>query len=618
MFTKVLVANRGEIAVRVMRACRDLGVRTVAVYSDADKHAGHVRVADEAYNIGPARAADSYLDHEAVIEAGRAAGADAVHPGYGFLAENAEFARKVEESELVWIGPSADAMEQLGEKTKARSLMQAADVPVVPGTTDPVASAEEVKDVAAEYGYPVAIKAEGGGGGRGLKVVRSESEVEAQFETAQREGEAYFDNASVYVEKYLESPRHIEVQILADEHGNVRHLGERDCSLQRRHQKVVEEAPSPALDADLRERIGDAARRGVREAGYTNAGTVEFLLEETDEGTEFYFMEVNTRIQVEHTVTEEVTGIDIVKWQLRVAAGEELDFTQESVSIDGHAVEYRINAEDATDDFAPATGSLDTYDPPGGVGVRIDDAVRQGDEIGGDYDSMIAKLIVDAGDREECLARSERALSEFEIRGLETIIPFHRLMVTDGTFRAGEHTTKYLDEELDRTRIDRAVEKWGDASTGTDTGDDAGADQASGDATTEREFTVEVNGKRFDVSLEERGAPPVPSLDDIGGEAGADRREGATASRPETGGDSDGGEVEIEGDGERIAAEMQGTLLSVEVSEGDEVDAGDVVCVLEAMKMENDIVAERGGTVAEVLVDEGDSVDMDDTLVVLE
>ena len=618
MFNKVLVANRGEIAVRVMRACRDLGVRTVAVYSDADKHAGHVRVADEAYNIGPARAADSYLDHEAVIEAGRKADADAVHPGYGFLAENAEFARKVEESELVWIGPSADAMEQLGEKTKARSLMQAADVPVVPGTTDPVVSAEEVKEVAAEYGYPVAIKAEGGGGGRGLKVVRSESEVEAQFETAQREGEAYFDNASVYVEKYLESPRHIEVQILADEHGNVRHLGERDCSLQRRHQKVVEEAPSPALDADLRERIGDAARRGVREAGYTNAGTVEFLLAETDDGTEFYFMEVNTRIQVEHTVTEEVTGIDIVKWQLRVAAGEELDFTQESVTIDGHAVEYRINAEDAADDFAPATGSLETYDPPGGVGVRIDDAVRQGDEIGGDYDSMIAKLIVDAGDREECLARSERALSEFEIRGLETIIPFHRLMITDSTFRAGEHTTKYLDEELDRTRIDRAVEKWGDASTETAGGDDAAADDASGDATTEREFTVEVNGKRFDVSLEERGAPPVPSLDDIGGETGADRRGRAARSQPETAGDGDDGEVEIEGDGERIAAEMQGTLLSVEVSEGDKVDAGDVVCVLEAMKMENDIVAERGGTVAEVLVGEGDSVDMDDTLVILE
>ena len=609
MFNKVLVANRGEIAVRVMRACRDLGVRTVAVYSDADRSAGHVRLADEAYNVGPARAADSYLDHEAVIDAGRRADADAIHPGYGFLAENAEFARAVEDSELVWIGPPAEAMAQLGEKTKARSLMREADVPVVPGTTEPVESAEAVKEVAAEYGYPVAIKAEGGGGGRGLKVVRSADEVEAQFETAKREGEAYFDNGSVYVEKYLEAPRHVEVQILADEHGNVRHLGERDCSLQRRHQKVIEEAPSPALDADLRERIGDAARRGVRAAGYTNAGTVEFLVEETGEGTEFYFMEVNTRIQVEHTVTEEVTGIDVVKWQLRVAAGEELDFTQESVSIDGHAIEFRINAEDAADDFAPATGRLETYDPPGGVGVRVDDAVRQGDEIGGDYDSMIAKLIVDAGDREECLARSERALSEFEIEGLHTIVPFHRLMVTDRRFRAGEHTTKYLDEELDRDRIDRAVGEWGEPP-------EPAADD--GDDTTEREFTVEVNGKRFEVNLEERGAPPMPAVDVAGGGADAAGDGRATRSRPQEATDDGDGAVDAEGDGERVTAEMQGTILSVDVDSGDEVAAGDVVCVLEAMKMENDVVAERGGTVAEVRVGEGDSVDMDDTLVVLE
>jgi len=599
MFSKVLVANRGEIAVRVMRACEELGIKTVAVYSEADKHAGHVRYADEAYNVGPARAADSYLDQEAVMEAARKAGADAVHPGYGFLAENADFARKVEASEVTWVGPPADAMERLGEKTKARSLMQDADVPVVPGTTEPVESADEVKEIADEYGYPVAIKAEGGGGGRGLKVVESEDDVEAQFETAQREGEAYFDNASVYVEKYLEAPRHIEVQILADEHGNVRHLGERDCSLQRRHQKVIEEGPSPALDQDLRERIGDAARRGVREAGYTNAGTVEFLVEDG----EFYFMEVNTRIQVEHTVSEEITGIDIVKWQLRVAAGEELDFEQDDVEIDGHAIEFRINAENAAEEFAPATGGkLETYDPPGGVGVRLDDALRQGDDLVTDYDSMVAKLVVWAGDREECLARSERALREFEIEGFPTIIPFHRLMLTDEAFRAGEHSTKYLDEELDPERIDQAVERWGPETEAE------AADEAE---VTEREFTVEVNGKRFDVNLEERGAPAVQV--EAGGSAGD------TRSRPEEATSSEEAteEAAVEG-GEQITAEMQGTILSVDVGEGDEVAAGDVVAVLEAMKMENDIVSERGGTVSQVLVGEGDSVDMGDTLLVLE
>ena len=599
MFSKVLVANRGEIAVRVMRACEELGIRTVAVYSDADKHSGHVRYADEAYNIGPARAADSYLDHEAVIDAGRKAGADAIHPGYGFLAENAEFAAKVGESSMKWVGPSADAMERLGEKTKARALMQEADVPVVPGTTEPVESPEEVKNIADEYGYPVAIKAEGGGGGRGLKVVHSEDEVEDQLATAQREGEAYFDNASVYVEKYLEAPRHIEVQILADEHGNARHLGERDCSLQRRHQKVIEEAPSPALTDDLRDRIGEAARRGVKAADYTNAGTVEFLVEDG----EFFFMEVNTRIQVEHTVSEQVTGIDIVKWQLRVAAGEELGFAQDDVEIDGHSMEFRINAENAANNFAPAPGGkLETYDPPGGIGVRMDDALRQGDDLVTDYDSMIAKLIVTASDREECITRSERALAEFEIEGFHTIIPFHRLMLTDEKFCAGEHTTKYLDEELDKSRIEQAVEEWGPATP---------ASEEEDEEVTERDFTVEVNGKRFQVSLEERGAPAIP----VSGNA---NRGGGSQRPPQAKQDDDDEEVVVEGDGETVEAEMQGTILSVEVSEGDEVESGDVVCVLEAMKMENDVVAERGGTVSQVLVGEGDAVDMGDVLVVIE
>ena len=615
MFRKVLVANRGEIAVRVMRACEELGVRTVAVYSEADADSGHVRYADEAYNIGPARAADSYLDFDAVLSAAERAGADAIHPGYGFLAENAAFARAVQKRGFTWVGPDPEAMAALGEKTKARSVMQQADVPVVPGTTDPVESVEEIIAVADEYGYPVAIKAEGGGGGRGLKVVHSESEVESQFETAKREGEAYFDNDSVYVEKYLEAPRHIEVQILADHHGNVRHLGERDCSLQRRHQKVIEEAPSPALDEDLREQIGEAAKRGVEAAGYTNAGTVEFLVEDSvasptqradDEAVDgsFYFMEVNTRIQVEHTVTEEITGLDIVKWQLRVAAGEELDFSQDEVTFDGHAMEFRINAEQAADGFAPATGGVaETYDPPGGIGVRMDDAIRQGDELVTDYDSMIAKLIIHASDREECLTRAERALAEFDITGFPTIIPFHRLILTDEMFSSGEHTTKYLDEELDRSRIEEAVAQWGSASER----DDGEADDDAAERT-ERTFTAEVNGKRFEVVLEEHDAPAIDldSIDPAGG-----------TTRPPQATDDSEDDTAVDG-GDTVTAEMQGTILSVEVAVGDEIAAGDVVCVLEAMKMENDVSTERGGVVTEIRIDEGDSVDMGDVLIVLE
>ena len=614
MFEKVLVANRGEIAVRVMRAAAELGVETVAVYSDADRDAGHVRYADEAYNVGPARAAESYLDQEAIVEAAQRAGADAIHPGYGFLAENAAFAARVEDAEgITWVGPSSDAMERLGGKTRARRVMDEADVPVVPGTTEPVESAEAVADLGEEYGYPIAIKAEGGGGGRGMKVVESADEVEDAFESARREGEAYFDDASVYVEKYLEAPRHIEVQILADHHGNVRHLGERDCSLQRRHQKVIEEAPSPALDDDLRERIGEAARRGVDAADYTNAGTVEFLVD----GGDFYFMEVNTRIQVEHTVTEAITGIDVVKWQLRIAAGEELDFAQDDVGLSGHAIEYRINAENPAADFAPTPGTLSTYDPPGGIGVRVDDGVRQGDAVSGDYDSMIAKLIVHAGDREECLARSRRALAEFDVEGLHTTIPFHRLMLEDAAFREGSHDTDYLDDAVSGERLVEAVERWGPAEVG----------DAEGPAPVERTFTVEVDGKRFEVDLAERNPPAGSGAGAAGREAagggGSAGRSGGSSQSSGSSSSGDGGSgsaaaAGVAGDGETVSAEMQGTILDVAVAEGDAVEPGDVLCVLEAMKMENDVVAARGGTVAQVLVEAGQSVDMGDPLVVLE
>jgi len=608
-FEKVLVANRGEIAVRVMRACRDMGIDTVAVYSDADSDGGHVRHAAEAYNAGPARAADSYLDHEAIIDAAKRSDADAIHPGYGFLAENATFAAKVEATDgVTWVGPDSNGMESLGEKTKARSIMQEADVPIVPGTTDPVEESEEVTEFGDEYGYPVAIKAEGGGGGRGMKVVRGADQAAEELESAKREGEAYFDNDSVYLERYLDHPRHVEVQILADHHGNVRHLGERDCSLQRRHQKVIEEAPSPALSDELREQIGEAARRGVDAADYTNAGTVEFLVEEDPDRdpdellgpeTNFYFLEVNTRIQVEHTVTEELTDIDIVKWQLQVAAGEELTFSQESVDLEGHAMEFRINAENAANDFAPATGGkLETYDPPGGPGVRLDDALRQGDKLVTDYDSMIAKLIVSGEDRAEVLARSKRAFAEFEIEGIVTINPFHRLMLDDDQFVAGKHTTKYLDERLDHDRIAVAQERWGT--------EDAGADDE--EEVTERSFTVEVDGKRFEVNLEERGGPAF----DI-------NTSGGNQPRPERAGpgDDNGESATASAEGEEVTAEMQGTILEVTVEEGDEVAAGDVLCVLEAMKMENDVVAEVGGTIEQVPISKDESVDMGDLLFVI-
>ncbi|ELY67552.1 carbamoyl-phosphate synthase subunit L [Natrinema versiforme JCM 10478] len=440
----MLIANREEIAVRIIQACADLDIDAIAVYSDADEDAKHVRMADEAYHIGGSKAKDSYLDQDALIEAARAADADAIHPGYGFLAENESFAANVEDSEFAWIGPPSDVMVDFGEKTKARKIMESADVPIVPGTTDPVTSADEVEAFAEEHGYPVAIKADGGGGGRGLKIVYESSQIDAKLQEAIREGDAYFDNPTVYLEKFLESPRHIEVQIIGDDHGNVRHLGERDCSIQRRQQKLLEESPSPVLNDDTRAELCEAACRGAAAADYVNAGTVEFLYE----GGEFYFIEVNARIQVEHAVTEELTGIDLVKWQLRVAAGEELSFTQDEVDPRGAAMEFRINAEDPDNDFTPLPGTLSTYEPPRGIGVRVDDGVDEGDSIAPFYDSMFAKLIVTGQDRDEVLARSKRALDETTIEGVPTTIPFHRRLLEDDGFVSNEHTTKYVEREL--------------------------------------------------------------------------------------------------------------------------------------------------------------------------
>ena len=433
-FTKVLVANRGEIAVRVMRTLRELEVETVAVYSEADRGALHPAIADEAFLLGPGPAGESYLRGDLIIEVARRAGAEAIHPGYGFLAENAAFARDVEAAGLVWIGPPADAIEAMGSKIAARARMREAGVPVVPGTTAAAGSAADVLAAADEIGYPLAIKASAGGGGKGLRVARSPDDVERAFEAAQREGEAYFADSAVYVERYLDDPRHVEVQILADAHGNVIHLGERDCTIQRRHQKLVEETPSPAVGPELRARIGALAVEAARAVAYRSAGTIEGLL--TEDG-EYFFLEMNTRVQVEHTVTEAVTGIDIVREQVLVAAGEPLSIAQEDVVLRGHAIECRINAEDVARGFLPAPGRITAYREPAGIGVRVDSGVRSGDEISGLYDPLIAKLIVHDVDREHARRRMLRALEEFVVDGPPNLLGFHRALLETPCFVSG-------------------------------------------------------------------------------------------------------------------------------------------------------------------------------------
>ena len=444
MFKKVLIANRGEIAVRIIQACKELGIEAVAVYSDADEDAKHVRLADEAYHVGSSKAKESYLNQDALLEAAHAANVDAIHPGYGFLAESESFAANVEQSNTTWIGPSSDVMADFGEKTKARKIMAEAEVPIVPGTSEPISDPEEVAAFGDEHGYPVAIKADGGGGGRGLKIVQEPDQIESQLENAIREADAYFDNPKVYLEKFLENPRHIEVQIIADKHGNVCHLGERDCTIQRRQQKLVEESPSPVLDDESRTALCEAACRGAAAADYVNAGTVEFLYE----NGEFYFIEVNARIQVEHPVTEERTGLDLVKWQLQVAAGEKLGFAQDEVEPRGAAMEFRINAEDPDNDFAPLPGTVSTYKSPRGIGVRVDDGIDEGDSIEPFYDSMFAKVVVTGTDREEVLARSRRVLEETTIEGIPTTIPFHQQLLNDDGFKENRHTTKYVERDL--------------------------------------------------------------------------------------------------------------------------------------------------------------------------
>src|ERR671930_748747 len=491
MFRKVLVANRGEIAARVIRACEELGIASVAVYSELDRDAQHVRRADEGYLLGGPTAAESYLNVEKILEVVRQSGAEAVHPGYGFLAENAPFARACEEAGIVFIGPPASAIEAMGSKTKARELMKAAGVPIVPGTTDPVATVDDARKLIDEtIGYPVAIKAAGGGGGKGFRVAGSQDELEKAFEGAAREGEKFFGDATVYIERYLPDPRHVEVQVLADSHGNVVHLFERDCSVQRRHQKLIEESPAPAVSPELRERIGQIGTEAARAVGYRSAGTVEGLLQ----GDEYFFLEMNTRVQVEHCVTEMVTGIDIVREQIRVAAGEPLPFKQEDIVLRGHAIECRINAEDASKNFAPAPGAIASYVEPGGPGVRVDSGAEEGYEVLPLYDPMIAKLIVWDIDREASTRRMIRALHEYRIEGLKTLIPFKLALLDTDQWRNGE-TCRDLVEDKEWLK-QLAFEK------------PPAPPEEEEEPKVERTYAVEVSGKRFDVQVIGAGFTP--------------------------------------------------------------------------------------------------------------
>ena len=569
-FHKVLVANRGEIAIRIFRTLRELGLGAVAVYSEADRDALHVSVADEAYLIGPAQAAESYLKIDTIVETALRADAGAVHPGYGFLAENASFARAVEAAGLVWIGPPAEAIELMGSKTRARRAMQAAGVPIIPGTTEPVESVERLLELGAEIGYPLLIKAAAGGGGKGMEVVEAPASAERAFETARRQGQAYFADPEVYVEKLIVDPRHVEVQVLADAHGNVIHLGERDCTIQRRHQKLIEETPSPAVGSELRALIGGIGVDAARAAGYRSAGTIEGLL--TRDG-EYFFMEMNTRIQVEHTVTEEVTGVDLVREQIRIARGERLTLDQADVELRGHAIECRINAEDAAEGFLPSPGRVTAYREPAGPGVRVDSGVAAGNEVSGVYDPMIAKLIVLGVDREHARRRMLRALDEFVIEGPKTLLGFHKALLAHECFVGAETCAGIVEsEEL----AARAAEL--DGSGG------GGAPQLG--RTVERTRTVEVDGRRFAVSVLE---PEQPWR-----ELARKRTERVRA----------GGA----GGTDTIVSPMQGTVLSVAVVEGDLVEAGRVICIVEAMKMENEVHAHRGGTVTELSVQAGQQV----------
>ena len=575
MFTKVLIANRGEIAVRVIRACRELGIQSVAVYSELDRNALHSRLADEAYALGGQTAAESYLNTEKILEIIDSAGIDAVHPGYGFFSENAEFAEAITKKGVTFIGPPVGAIAVMGDKISARQAAEKVGVSGVPGTTDFITSVPEVEQFAAEHGYPVAIKAAYGGGGRGMKVGNSKEEIQGAIDSSQREALAYFGRDEIYMERYLTKPRHVEVQVLCDQHGNALYLGTRDCSAQRRHQKLIEEAPAPEIPESILTAMGEAAVDVARGCEYVNAGTVEFLYE----NEQFYYLEMNTRLQVEHPVTEMVTGIDLVEQQIRVAYGEELKFKQEDIEISGHAIEVRINAEDpAEGQFLPSPGKLDTFKASAGFGTRWDGGYEEGDEISQFYDNLVGKLVCWGKDRNTAIARTIRALEEFEIRGLATTIPADIAILMHSDFKSVNHSTKWVEETLDLTGVRGDPLETGDSSS-------------SGEV---REAEIEVNGKRFEVSLS------VPSS------SSKVRRSASAVGASAAGGDGN------------ISVPMQGTIVKIQVAEGDKVEAGDILVVLEAMKMENNIASDVNGTIAEITIEEGDSVGAGDIIILID
>ncbi len=586
MLQKILIANRGEIAVRVMRTCRELGITTVAVYSELDRDALHARYADEAYALGGQTATESYLNTQAILDVIERSGADGVHPGYGFYAENADFAREITSRGVAWIGPPPEAIDVMGDKISARKAAARGGVASVPGTVEEITGVEDVIAFGEKVGWPVAIKAAYGGGGKGMKVVHNADFAQSALDSATREAQAFFGRSEAYLEKYLTNPRHIEVQIFADTHGNAVWLGERDCSVQRRHQKLVEESPAPGLDEDTRRAMGESAVKVATSTGYVNAGTVEMLYQDG----EFFFLEMNTRLQVEHCVTEMVTQLDLVAEQIRVASGEPLSFTQDDIVRRGHSIEIRINAENSAKGFLPSPGTLTTLDIPSGPGVRWDGGYEEGDTISQYYDNLVGKLVVWAPDRERARHRMLRAISELRIEGIHTTVPAAELVLAHPDFAAGTHSTRWLEEEVDLSGLVS----------------DAGAKGDAAEAPTSQTLTVEVNGRRFEVkTLLPEGFVGAPA-------AGGGGASGRKAPKPKSAASSGGG-----GNG-TITAPMQGTIVKVTVAIGDTVEVGQSVLVLEAMKMENHINAEQGGTVKDIRVNGGDTVSAGDVLIVIE